>query len=80
MIFTDDGGQVVARRWCWSQSEQSAARLDTTDMLITVEAHHSTGRRDIEAALKDLQELLTTYAGNNYVSGIVDASTPAFSD
>lgn len=63
VIFVDDLGQVHARRWCFRQSEQSAVRDDTTEALITVEAHHAQGHADVEAAVGDLVELLRTYAG-----------------
>ncbi len=63
VIFADDAGQVHARRWCFRQSEQSAVRDDTTEALITVEAHHAQGRTDVQAAVADLVELLRTYAG-----------------
>src|SRR5579883_3562952 len=46
VVFSDETGLVIARRWCWRQSEQSAARLDTTAAIITVEAHHANARRD----------------------------------
>src|SRR6266404_987266 len=54
VVFSDENKLVIARRWCWRQSEQSAAQPETTDAIITVEAHHAGGRRDIEAALNDL--------------------------
>jgi DNA/RNA-binding domain of Phe-tRNA-synthetase-like protein len=38
VIFTDEKDVVIARRWCWRQSEESAAREETTDVLITIEA------------------------------------------
>lgn len=60
VIFCDADGVASARRWCWRQSEQSAARDDTTEVLIAVEAHHAGGRADVEAALRDLLELLPT--------------------
>ena len=40
VIFSDENNQVAARRWCWRQSDQSAARDRTTEAIITVEAHH----------------------------------------
>ena len=80
VVFTDESGQVIARRWCWRQSESSAARAETSDAIITVEAHHANGRRDIEAALHDLQELLHRYAGGTYTAGILDVHTPAIED
>src|SRR5881398_36537 len=51
VVFTDETGLVIARRWCWRQSEPSAAQFDTTNALITVEAHHTTGHRDVQAAM-----------------------------
>src|SRR5712691_7291765 len=79
VVFSDETGLVIARRWCWRQSEPSAARDDTTSALITVEAHHAEGHRDIAAALNDLLELLRKYAGGEFISGILDAQHPALS-
>lgn len=61
VIFVDEAGLVSARRWCWRQSEQSAAREDTTEALITVEGHHASAEADVRAALTDLQTLLGEY-------------------
>lgn len=68
VIFVDDAGLVFARRWCWRQSDQSAAREDTTDILVTVEAQHAGGKEDVEAAVRDLVELIGTYAGGTVES------------
>jgi DNA/RNA-binding domain of Phe-tRNA-synthetase-like protein len=76
VIFSDETGLVSARRWCWRQSEQSAVQPDTTAALITVEAHHAHGRRDVEAALRDLLELSRAYAGGTYTSAVLDAAHP----
>lgn len=80
VIFSDETGLVIARRWCWRQSEQSAAQSDTTNAIITVEAHHLDGRADVSAALEELQTLLKRYAGGTFVSGIVDAHHPAITN
>jgi len=80
VIFVDDTDLVFARRWCWRQSENSAAQPDTTDVIITTEAQHAGGRGDIEAALADLLALLKEYAGGSYTTGILDADTPRLSD
>jgi DNA/RNA-binding domain of Phe-tRNA-synthetase-like protein len=72
VVFSDENKMVVARRWCWRQSETSAAQAETTSAIITVEAHHAGARRDIEAALTDLQELLTRYVGGTFKVGILD--------
>lgn len=78
VVFSDDTGLVMARRWCWRQSEQSAAQPDTTSAIITIEAHHASAHADIEAALHDLLALLKTYAGGTFVSGLLDKGQPTF--
>jgi DNA/RNA-binding domain of Phe-tRNA-synthetase-like protein len=78
VIFTDGGGVVVARRWCWRQSAESAARDDTTNILVTVEGHHASAHADIAAALNDLTDLLQRFAGGTIVSGMLDAKNPSF--
>src|SRR5438105_6914618 len=77
VVFSDETGLVTARRWCWRQSEQSAAKPATTNAIITVEAHHARGHHDIEAALNDLLELLRKYAGGNFTYDILDVKNPA---
>ncbi|HEY0753774.1 MAG TPA: phenylalanine--tRNA ligase beta subunit-related protein [Ktedonobacteraceae bacterium] len=77
VVFSDENGMVIARRWCWRQSESSAAVAQTQECLITVEAHHATGQQDIEAALHDLLALLKEYAGGTTTSAILDAHHPA---
>ncbi|GCE27694.1 hypothetical protein KDA_31780 [Dictyobacter alpinus] len=77
VIFSDESDQVIARRWCWRQSESSAAVEQTRECLVTVEAHHATAHHDIEAALHDLRNLLKEYAGGTSTSAILDADHPA---
>src|SRR2546429_8409693 len=78
VVFSDESKLVIARRWCWRQSDQSAASVETRSAIITVEAHHAGGHRDIKAALNDLLALLQEYAGGNFFSAILDAQHPAF--
>jgi len=77
VVFSDESKLVIARRWCWRQSEQSAASTETRSTIITVEAHHPAGHRDIEAALNDLLALLQEYTGGNFISAVLDAEHPA---
>ncbi len=82
VVFSDATKLVVARRWCWRQSEPSAAGAETSSAIITVEAHHERGRHDIAAALNDLIILLKEYAGATegaYLAGMLDANNPALS-
>lgn len=81
VVFSDANRQVIARRWCWRQSESSAAQAATTNAIIIVEAHHSEAQHDIAAAVKDLNELLHAYAGGTYYKvGILDANHPMIQD
>jgi DNA/RNA-binding domain of Phe-tRNA-synthetase-like protein len=71
VIFSDEAKLVFARRWCWRQSDESAAREDTQNVVVTVEAHHANATADVEAAVRDLLALLQTYAGGEYRSDIL---------
>jgi DNA/RNA-binding domain of Phe-tRNA-synthetase-like protein len=62
VIFVDVAGVVSARRWCWRQSAASAAREDTSEILVTVEGHHATANGDVTLALADLEALVVTHA------------------
>jgi len=77
VVFSDESGLVIARRWCWRQSEQSAAGTETRNAIITVEAHHAGGYHDVEAAVNDLLALLKEYAGGNFIARLLDAEHPA---
>jgi DNA/RNA-binding domain of Phe-tRNA-synthetase-like protein len=71
VVFSDPTQRVIARRWCWRQSDDSAARESTRDIIITVEAQHEGGRADVEAALNDLTHLLNQHTDGEFVSGIL---------
>jgi DNA/RNA-binding domain of Phe-tRNA-synthetase-like protein len=77
VVFSDETGLVIARRWCWRQSESSAAQLDTTSAIIVIEAHHANAHQEIVAALDDLLELLRKYVGGNFTRTILDKDHPA---
>jgi len=81
VIFADAEGSVYARRWCWRQSAKSAAQVTTTQAIITIEAHHPTGREAVQAAVNDLLDLLRTYSGAvTLTSAILDKNTPMIMD
>jgi DNA/RNA-binding domain of Phe-tRNA-synthetase-like protein len=66
VIFSDEAGLVVARRWCWRQSAESAAQASTQSALFTIEAQHAGGEAMVEQAFIDLQQLLVEYVGGEY--------------
>lgn len=80
VIFADDNDLVVARRWCWRQSDESAAQSQTTDVIICTESQHEESANDIQAALTDLLALLEQYAGGTYIQGKLDATTADLSE
>jgi len=67
VIFSDEAYLVVARRWCWRQSAESAAQESTQAALFTIEAQHAGGREMVEQAFIDLQQLLVEYVGGEYL-------------
>jgi DNA/RNA-binding domain of Phe-tRNA-synthetase-like protein len=77
VIFVDEAQIVSARRWCWRQSAESAARLETENAIITVEAQHVGGQHEVEAALADLQELIQRYAGGIFHAKVLNLQDPA---
>ena len=66
VIFMDEAGLVVARRWCWRQSEVGSAKEDTQEALFTIEAQHPGGKDMVKRAMGDLQSLLEEYLGGAY--------------
>ena len=68
VIFSDEAGLVVARRWCWRQSEESAAREETREAVFTIEAQHEGGQETVAQALADLNALLDQFTGGSYAS------------
>ena len=79
VVFVDETGVVAARRWCWRQSAASAARADTTGILVTVEGHHDAAPGAVAAALDDLEALLRAHAGPQALRrGVVTAGALSF--
>jgi DNA/RNA-binding domain of Phe-tRNA-synthetase-like protein len=79
VIFVDDADVVSARRWCWRQSADSAARADTTEILVTVEGHGDTARGDVMGALADLETLLVAHvAPATLAMAVLSAEQPGF--
>jgi DNA/RNA-binding domain of Phe-tRNA-synthetase-like protein len=79
VIFVDESDVVVARRWCWRQSAESAAQDGTTDVLVTVEGHHDGAGEDVQAALDGIEELLRNHtAPSSLRRATLTASSPVF--
>lgn len=74
VIFADTTGMVLARRWAWRQSAESATLLDTTALFVAVEAQHNDGRATVTKALEDLQSLLSAHLQLNGSQTVLDAA------
>jgi DNA/RNA-binding domain of Phe-tRNA-synthetase-like protein len=71
VIFSDTTDLVVARRWCWRQSDESAARSKTQQAFFTIEAQHPGGYAEVQSAMEDLIELAHGHAGGSYTSAML---------
>jgi DNA/RNA-binding domain of Phe-tRNA-synthetase-like protein len=73
VIFVDQQGCVAARRWCWRQSAETAAKSETRQALIVIEALHRRAPQAIESALVDLTALLATYSTGTFRTATLPA-------
>jgi DNA/RNA-binding domain of Phe-tRNA-synthetase-like protein len=78
VIFSDARRHVFARRWCWRQSDEGAARPETTEILVTIEALHTEGRAEVRTAADEMRALLERYAGGQYTTDVLTPDRPAF--
>lgn len=76
VVFTDEKKMVIARRWCWRQSAESAAQLSTSNAVITIEAQHANGHADVESAVNDFLEIWNTYVSSTTNHAILDKTHP----
>jgi DNA/RNA-binding domain of Phe-tRNA-synthetase-like protein len=79
VIFLDTSGVVVARRWCWRQSDDSAARPKTKEVIIATEGFHPGVEEDLRGAVDDLMTLLAEYSGGDRLRGEIGPGKLAFS-
>ena len=78
VIFIDEANLVVARRWCWRQSDESATHLKTKEAIFTIEAHHDGSHSVIVQALDDLQHYLRSYVGGEFKTAILNSDSPSW--
>jgi DNA/RNA-binding domain of Phe-tRNA-synthetase-like protein len=65
VIFADETGLVVARRWCYRQGNESAVREGTRRVLFTIEAQHVGNEGEVHQATSELLDLINQYVGGN---------------
>ncbi len=72
VVFSDETGMVIARRWCWRQSETGAAIESTQNILVTIEAQHEGGLEDATKAVGEMLDLLQQFSGGVYRHAILN--------
>jgi DNA/RNA-binding domain of Phe-tRNA-synthetase-like protein len=80
VIFADETDLVLARRWCWRQSDESASRPETERVLITIESHHDGGELEVRAGVRDLLELVEEFAGSKLFADVLSVDNPSFAE
>jgi len=71
VIFADETGLVIARRWCHRQSQESAVTAETRRALLTIEAQHASGDADVRTAVEELVDLIRLFVGGRCQTAIL---------
>jgi DNA/RNA-binding domain of Phe-tRNA-synthetase-like protein len=78
VVFADRAGRAHARRWTNRQSGYSAARPDTTDVLIVAEALHDSAQADVRTLVAEIADELNAVWSVTPTSGLLSRSSPRF--
>ncbi len=73
VVYADETGKVLCRRWNWRQDARSLITPDTRRAIVTLQ---SNGWGDVEAAAADLMGLIARFCGGVSRSAIIDSSQP----
>ncbi len=76
VIYSDDSSSVLSRRWNWRQSDKGKISLETTNLLITTEAVHASGRGAVDGVLAELSERIPALLGGTVRHEVLDAGHP----
>jgi DNA/RNA-binding domain of Phe-tRNA-synthetase-like protein len=68
-----DAEKVLCRRWNWRQDARSLVGPETTSAIVTVQAN---GEGDLEAAVRDLEALITRFCGGTISVAVADRKRP----
>jgi DNA/RNA-binding domain of Phe-tRNA-synthetase-like protein len=79
VIFLDASEIVVARRWCWRQSDESAAQKNTRDVIIATEGLHAGATEDLQKAVEDLKDLVSEFSGGKFSNGLLTPESLSYS-
>ncbi len=76
VIYSDDSTSVLSRRWNWRQADKGKVSLETTNLLITTEAVHVSGRDAVEGVLAELCEWIPVVLGGSLQRDVLNAEHP----
>jgi len=71
VIYRDDK-EVLCRRWNWRQSDKTKMTPETKNVCLVLEGLGSTTKEELQAALDELKELVSTYCGGESKVFILD--------
>ncbi len=72
-IVYADGEKVLCRRWNWYQDARSPVTAQTRRAVVTIQ---SLDPGDLDAAIADLEKLLSTHCGADVAHVVLDVSRP----
>lgn len=73
VVYADDAGKVLCRRWNWRQDARSLITSETRRAVVTLQ---SNGWGDVEAAAADLVGLIDRFCGGWSRTGTLDNNRP----
>ena len=74
-IFTE-GEKVLTRRWIWRQANHTLTLPETTAVEINIDGLPPTTAADVEAAAKDVMDLVARFCGGNARFAVLERRHP----
>ncbi len=75
VLYRDDE-KVICRAFNWRESDLSKLTADTTNAIIVIEALTLEDKENMEAALNELADLISSHCGATTSGAFIDASHP----
>lgn len=75
ILYKDDAG-AVCRRWNWKEAERTKLTQATRNAFLVIEALPPVPRETVEAAVRELAELVRQYCGGTVTTAILDKEHP----
>jgi lysyl-tRNA synthetase class 2 len=76
IIYVDDAGMVLCRRWCWRQGDKTKLTQNTRNVAINLDLLTPVTRQEAETAVTELAELIEKYCGGRISSYWLSVNNP----